>query len=153
MLPNMLRRRLYGALVCIPDGHLIIIGGFNAEVNAAIDSVECLSLTKLQRGWRNIAPLPYPICASGAVYFHDVVLRAGGQHADRRILSAVYALKPPMLPLAKEEDGHSGNTNDLGQWTLLSAELPSPVWANCMCRIGNEIFIFGKWVGKYLSSL
>ncbi len=110
----MLRTRLYGALVCIPDGRLIIILGFNGEVNAATDSVECLSLTKLQRGWRNIAPLPCPICASSAVYFHDVVLIAGGQHADRRMLSAVYALKPPILPLANEEDGHSGNANDLG---------------------------------------
>ncbi len=148
----MLKTRLYGALVCIPDGHLIVIGGFNAEVNAAIGSVECLSLTKSQGSWRNIAPLPCPICASSAVYFHDVVLIAQGQHADRRILSAVYALKPPILPLAKEEDGHSGNANDLGQWTRLSAELPSPVWANCMCRLGNEIFTFGKWVRKYLTS-
>ncbi len=129
----MLKTRLNGALVCIPEGHLIIIGGFNGEVNVAIDSVECLSLTKSQGGWRNIAPLPCPICASSAVYFHDVVLIAGLQHADRRMLSAVYALKPSILPLANE-DGHLGSANDLGQWT------------------GNEIFTFGKWARKYLTS-
>ncbi len=43
MLPNLLRARWSGALVFIPEGHLVIIEGFNAEVNTAIENVECLS--------------------------------------------------------------------------------------------------------------
>ncbi len=89
-------------MVQIPDGLLIIIGGYNAEADAAIDSVECLSLNKLQNGWRNIAALPEPICASAAVYFHDVVIIAGGEGEDERLLSTVYALKPPQLPLLND---------------------------------------------------
>ncbi len=44
MLPNLLSARRDGALVCIPEGHrIIVVGGFNAEVNTAIENVECLS--------------------------------------------------------------------------------------------------------------
>ncbi len=142
----MRQARRNGALVCIPDGHLIIIGGFDGTADRAIDSVECLSLRRStssqQPGWRNIAPLPEPICAIGAIYFHGVVLIAGGQDANGRIRSSVLALKPPCLPLMKEEE-LSGSTENLGQWIQSSAELPGPAWVNCICRIGEELYTFG----------
>ncbi len=144
----MKKARRNGALVCIPDGHLIIIGGFDGTANMAIDNVECLSLWRSTRsqhpGWRNIAPLPEPICAVGAIYFHEVVLIAGGQDANGRTRSSVLALKPPRLPLMdKEEEDLNANTEDLGQWTQLSAELPGPAWVNSICRIGEELYTFG----------
>ncbi len=45
MLPNLIRPRRKAALVSIPDGGLIIIGGNSAsEAPAWMDSVEFLSL-------------------------------------------------------------------------------------------------------------
>ncbi len=38
-----------------------------------------------------------------------------------------------------------GERNGLtGQWTKLSTELPNPVWPNCICRVGEELFLFGE---------
>ncbi len=146
-LTSLLRARRNGALVKIPDARLIIIGGYNAEVDAAIDSVECLCLNKLRNGWRNIAPLPEPICASAAVYFHDVVIIAGGEDEDEGLLSTVYALRPPQLPLLNEaeEAGFASTSSRFGQWTKLSAELPSPSSVNCICRVGEELFTFREF--------
>ncbi len=141
MLPCLLRARRNGALVSTPDGRLIIMGGYNAEADSSIDIVECLSLNAPHVSWRNIAPLPQPICASGAVYFQDVVIIAGGQDKDGRILSTVYALKPPRP---------TGTINELGQWTKLSAELPSPSCVNCICRVGEELFTFREFNVFYL---
>ncbi len=84
MLPNLLRARRDAALVSIPDGRLIIIGGHRASDNrrwmdahAWMNSVEYLSLDASHDGWRNIAPLPQPIVSPVAVYFHDFVIIAG----------------------------------------------------------------------------
>ncbi len=81
--------------------------------------------------------MPLPICASSAAYFHGVVLIVGGQRADRRILKTVYALRPPRLPLMKDRE-------ELGQWTLLSGELPCFAWANCICCVGDELSTSGE---------
>ncbi len=141
----MRQARQIGALVCIPDGHLVIIGGFDGTADRAIDSVECLSLrrsTKSQQPcWRNIAPLPKPISAGAAIYFHEVVLITGGWDANRTIGSSVFAFKPPRLPLMKEEE--EGSTEGLGQWTKLSADLPCPAWVSCICRVGEELYTSG----------
>ncbi len=74
------------------------------------------------------------------------MLIAGGQDASGRIRSSVLALKPPHLPLTEKEEEKevlTTNTEDLGQWTQLSAELPGPAWVNCICRIGEELYTFG----------
>ncbi len=147
MLPILLRDPLIGALVKIPDGCVIIKGGINVEVDIAIGSAECLSLITLQNGWRNIAPLPEPICASAVIYVHDVVIISGGEGEDERLLSTVYALKPPQLPLLNEaeEAGFASTSSRFGQWTKLSAELPSPSSVNCICRVGEELFTFREF--------
>ncbi len=131
------------ALVCIPDGRLIIIGGYNAsEAHSAIESVECLSLDAPQDGWQNIAPLPQPICLFGAVYFHDFVIIAGGKGERWKYLPTVYALKLPCLPILNVIG--EGELEELGQWTKLSAELPCPTMVASVCRVGEELFTFRK---------
>ncbi len=141
MLPNLLRARSEAALVSIPDGGLIIIGGYSAsEAHNWMDSVEFLSLNALQLGWWNIAPLPQPISSSGAVYFHDFVIIAGGAGERGRPLATVYALKPPRLSVINKT-GYE-ELDGLGQWTKLSAELPSPTLVHSICRVGEELFTF-----------
>ncbi len=109
-----------------------------------MDSVECLPLDAPQDGWRNIAPLPQPIASSGAVYFHGFVIIAGGAGVRGRQLATVYALKPPRLPVSnKEGEGElTGTVGGLGQWTKLSADLPSPMRVNTICRVGGELYTF-----------
>ncbi len=88
------------------------------EADVSIDNVECLSLNTPHEGWRSVAPLPQPISVSDAVYFHDVVLIAGGQGEDAKILTTVYILKPPRLTRINEVE--QGERNGLtGQWTKL----------------------------------
>ncbi len=89
--------------------------------------------------WLNIRPLPQPISASDAVYFHGVVLIAGGQCEGDKILTTTYVLRPPRINGTEE-----GEPKDLGQWTKLSNELPNPVWPNCICRVDEEVFLFGE---------
>ncbi len=136
MLPHLQKARRTGALVYIPDGRLIISGGFDGTADVSINHVECFSFDAPHRGWRTIAPLPQPISAIDAVYFHDFVLIAGGQDAAQNILRTVYALKPP--PKNAESGG-------VGQWTRLSAQLPRPAWVDCICRAGDELFAFGEF--------
>ncbi len=146
MLPNLQRGRRYAGLVCLPGGHLIIIGGYDGENDRSIDSVECLSLTAPHRGWQNIAPLPESSYVVSGVYFHGVVLIAGGQNEGGG-LTSTYVLKPPKLPLPTGGDANlQCNTNNLGQWVRLSAELPFPAWAYCICRVGDELFTFGEFI-------
>ncbi len=106
--------------------------------------MEYLSLEAPQNGWRNIAPLPQPIASSGAIYFHNFVVVAGGTGVHGRQLPTVYALKPPRLPvLNKDDEGKlTGAVGGLGQWTKLSADLPSPMRVNTICRVGEELFTF-----------
>ncbi len=113
------------------------------EADVSIDNLECLSLNTPHEGWRCIAPLPQPISVSDAVYFHDVVLIAGGQGEDGEILTTVYVLKPPRLTRINEV-GQGELTGFTGQWTKLSTELPNPVWPNCICRVKEELFLFGE---------
>ncbi len=96
--------------------------------DVSIDNVECLSLNTSQEGWLNVA-----------VYFHGVVLIAGGQGEGDKILTTAYALKPPRINGTVE-----GEVKELGQWTKLSNELPRPVWPNCICRVDEEVFLFGE---------
>ncbi len=147
MLPNLMKARRMAALVSIPETRLIIIGGYNASHNRRLmeahewmDSVEYLSLDAPHDGWRNIAPLPQPISSSGAVYFHDFVIIAGGAGERGRPLATVYALKPPRLSVINKT-GH-GELDGLGQWTKLSAELPRPTLVHSICRVGEELFTF-----------
>ncbi len=112
-----------------------------------MDSVEYLSLHAPQDGWRNIAPLPRPIASSGAVYFHGFVIIVGGTGVRGRQFATVYALKPPRLPvLNKEGEGElTGSVGGLGQWTKLSADLPSPMRVNTICRVGGELITFREF--------
>ncbi len=151
MLPNLLTGRRDAALVSIPDGGLIIIGGNSASVAPEwLDSVEFLSLNAPQHGWHNIAPLPQPIASSGAVYFHGAVLVAGGEGEGGSPLTMVYALMPPRLSIINKT-GY-GELVGLGQWTKLGAELPRPSKVNSICRVGEELFTFRELNFYQLSS-
>ncbi len=112
-----------------------------------MDSVECLPLDVPQDGWRNIAPLPQPIASSGAVYFHDFVIIVGGTGVRGRQLATVYALKPPRLPVLNKDDEAklTGAVGGLGQWTKLSANLPSPMRVNTICRVEGELITFREF--------
>ncbi len=144
MLPNLLRPRRDAALVSLPDGRLIILGGYDTSVALTwMDSVECLSLHAPQNGWRNTAPLPQPIVYSGAAYFHEVVIIAGGVDEHARALRTVYALKPPPLSILSQVVDKE--LAELGQWTKLSAELPCLTSVNAICRVGKELFIYGEF--------
>ncbi len=89
----------------------------------------------------NIAPLPQPTVYSCAAYFHDVVIIAGGVDEHARALRTAFTLKPP--PLSIISHVVEGELADLGQWTKLSAELPCLTSVSSICRVGDEMFIYG----------
>ncbi len=151
MLPNLLRARRNASLVSIPDGRVIVIGGYSASASfECMDNVEYLSLNAPQNGWWSIAPLPQPISSSGAVYFHDVLIVAGGMDGRGRPLSTVYALRPPSLPFLNKAGERE--ITGLGQWTKLSAELPRPCRVNFIYRFGEEVFPFREFDVFHLTS-
>ncbi len=126
----MQEARRNGALVGLPGGHLIVAGGNKAHRSLA--GVECLTLG--DAAWKSLAPLPVPLCASGAVFTRGRVVLCGGEDKDGNILKTVHTFRPPQMPLVESADH--------GQWTVLQAETPDPVWTNCVCAFEKELYVF-----------